>query len=126
MALWLSIVPWLLRSLVLRRWLRVMLGALAGSGVAELGRARAGGRRVFPVAGSLLAPLWLLERGVCAWLALGQRLRFGGVRYGDSVIRVAANSRSVLRQRAVERLAEQAASADTSAEGSFATGVGTG
>jgi hypothetical protein len=38
-----------------------------------------------------MAPAWIAERGVCAWLAVLQRLRFGGIRYGDSVIRVAAN-----------------------------------
>jgi hypothetical protein len=46
-----------------------------------------------------LAPLWVLERGVCAWLAVLQRLRFGGVRYGDSVIPRAAHSERALRRR---------------------------
>jgi hypothetical protein len=41
----------------------------------------------------------VLERGVCAWLAVLQRLRFGGVRYGDSVIPLAAHSERVLRRR---------------------------
>jgi hypothetical protein len=65
---------------------------------AELGRRRAGGAAVFPATSSLLAPGWILERGVCAWLAVLQWLRFGGVRYGDSVITVAAHSERQLRQ----------------------------
>jgi hypothetical protein len=66
---------------------------------AERGRRRAGGSAVFPASSSLLAPVWILERGICAWLAVGQRLRFGGVRYGDSVIRTAAHSERQLRKR---------------------------
>lgn len=81
--------------------------APAGAGLAiaaaELGRRRAGGRAVFPATSSLLAPVWVLERGVCAWLAVLQRLRFGGVRYGDSVIRVAAHSERQLRRRFEKR-----------------------
>lgn len=58
---------------------------------------------MFPATSSLLAPAWILERGVCAWLAVLQRLRFGGVRYGDSVIPVAAHSERQLRQRLAQR-----------------------
>jgi hypothetical protein len=71
---------------------RVLLGAVAGVvALAETGRRRAGGSRVFPPATALAAPLWLLERGVCSWLAVAQRLLLGGVRYGDTRIRRAAN-----------------------------------
>jgi hypothetical protein len=66
---------------------------------AEVGRRRGCGASVFPATPSLLAPVWILERGVCAWLAVLQRLRFGGVRYGDSVIPVAAHSERQLRRR---------------------------
>ena len=65
--------------------------------MAERGRRRGGGAAVFPATSSLLAPLWVLERGVCAWLAVLQRLRFGGVRYGDAVIPRAAHSQRQLR-----------------------------
>jgi hypothetical protein len=68
--------------------------------LAERGRRRAGGTQVFPPAATATAPIWVLERGICAWLAVVQRIRFGGVRYGDSVIRVAANSPRTLRRRA--------------------------
>jgi hypothetical protein len=46
---------------------------------------------VFPATAALLAPVWLAERGVCAWLAVGERLLFGGVRYAGGRIRRAAN-----------------------------------
>jgi hypothetical protein len=76
--------------------------AAAGLAVAaaEVGRRRAGGATHFPATSSLLAPIWILERGVCAWLAVLQRLRYGGVRYGDSVIPVAAHSERQLRRLA--------------------------
>lgn len=100
MALWLAVVPLLALSAFVRRpaW---ALGAAAGTvALAERGRRRAGGKEVFPAGSSLLAPGWILERGVCAWLAVLQRLRFGGVRYGDSVIPLAAHSERQLRRRA--------------------------
>jgi hypothetical protein len=107
MALWLSVVPLLTLDAHRRRASRRRLGfglAPAAAGVAvaaaEIGRRRSGGARVFPATSSLLAPVWVLERGVCAWLAVLQRLRFGGVRYGDSVIPVAAHSERQLRRQA--------------------------
>jgi glycosyltransferase involved in cell wall biosynthesis len=128
MALWLSVLPLLgieahLRyadgtkrrlygdkSSRRRRGLR-QIGPLPAAGAvvvvaAELGRRRGGGARVFPATSSLLAPVWILERGVCAWLAVLQRLRFGGVRYGDSVIAVAAHSERRLRRRLADRGSE--------------------
>ncbi|MET8359909.1 glycosyltransferase family 2 protein [Micromonospora sp. NPDC005171] len=86
---------------------RALLGAVVGVvALAETGRRRAGGGRVFPPTTALAAPLWLLERGVCSWLAVAQRLLLGGVRYGDNRIRRAANpaprnppTRAILRSR---------------------------
>ncbi len=71
----------------------VLLG-LAGSAVAigEWGRRRAGGSSRFPRTAALWTPVWLLERAVCAWVALALRLR-GGVRYSDGRIATAANPR---------------------------------
>jgi hypothetical protein len=100
MMLWLSVVP-ALTLLFIRRRPRPVVGAAAGSiALAEAGRRRSGGTSVFPVACSVLAPFWILERGTCAWLAVLQRIRFGGVRYGDSTIRVAAHSPRRLRREA--------------------------
>ncbi|MGE5527184.1 MAG: glycosyltransferase, partial [Methanosarcina sp.] len=84
MALWLAVLP-LLGLCALRR--RPALAATAAAlavAAAERGRRRAGGRTVFPATSSLLAPVWIGERGVCAWLAVLQRLRFGGVRGGGA------------------------------------------
>ncbi|HEX5593463.1 MAG TPA: glycosyltransferase family 2 protein [Solirubrobacterales bacterium] len=100
MALWLSVLPLLALGWRRRRLRLVQSAAVAAVAAAETGRRRAGGGDYFPVASSLLAPVWILERGVCAWLAVLQRLRFGGVRYGDSVIPVAAHSERQLRPRA--------------------------
>lgn len=97
MALWLAVVPLLLASALKRRPALAAGPAALSAAAAELGRRRAGGSAVFPASSSLLAPVWILERGVCAWLAVLQRLRFGGVRYGDSVITVAAHSERRLR-----------------------------
>ncbi|HEU4462288.1 MAG TPA: glycosyltransferase [Solirubrobacterales bacterium] len=99
MALWLAVLPLLALSAARRRPCLSLGPAAISVAAAELGRRRAGGRIVFPAGSSLLAPVWILERGVCAWLAVLQRLRFGGVRYGDSVIPLAAHSERQLRRR---------------------------
>jgi hypothetical protein len=91
MPIWLSVVPATV-AWARRRPRRLLGGAGATVALAELGRRRSAGEAVFPASCSLLAPAWVLERGVCAWLAVLQRLRFGGVRYGESVIPTAAHS----------------------------------
>jgi hypothetical protein len=73
-------------------WPALAVLAIAAIAVAEVGRRRAGGARVFPTSGAVLAPAWLAERAVTSWLAVGQRLVRGGVRYGDVVIPTAAHS----------------------------------
>lgn len=103
MALWLSVLPLLVLSIVGRRPRMMLRASALAIAAAETGRRRAGGRAFFPATSSLLAPVWVLERGVCAWLAVLQRLRFGGVRYGDSVIPVAAHSERQLRRRFAKR-----------------------
>jgi len=108
MALWLAVIPLLAVAARVRKPLvdkgaqqrqRVLRAAGFATALAELGRRRGGGAAVFPATSSLLAPLWVLERGVCAWLAVLQRLRFGGARYNDSVIPLAAHSQRQLRGR---------------------------
>jgi hypothetical protein len=99
MALWLAVVPGLALAAALRRPGPPLVAAGAAVGLAELGRRRAGGRAVFPASGSLAAPLWVLERGVCAWLALAARRRHGGVAYAGTRIARAANSRRALERR---------------------------
>jgi hypothetical protein len=67
--------------------------------IAETGRRVAHGRRVFPASSSLLAPLWVLERGVAAWLAVALRITLGGVPYRGRVVRKAATPLRELRRR---------------------------
>jgi hypothetical protein len=97
MACWLAVVPLLLTMILKRRPAAGALLATALTLLAERGRRRGGGAAIFPLSASLLAPLWVLERGVCSWLAVGQRLRLGGVRYGSEVIVTAAHSVSTIR-----------------------------
>lgn len=99
MAVWLSILPALGVCAARRAPRGPLVAAVASVALAERGRRRGAGTRLFPWSSSLLAPAWLLERGVTAWLAVLQRLRYGGVRYGDSVIAVAAHSTRRLRER---------------------------
>jgi hypothetical protein len=68
--------------------------------LAETGRRRAGGTEVFPAAASWLAPLWVFERGVCAWLAVASRVLLGGCRYRGVLISRAASSAAALRRSA--------------------------
>ncbi len=108
MAVWLSVVPGLATTALRRRPQPLFLAAATSVLVAERGRRRSGATKFFPVISTLLAPLWVMERGVCAWLAVFARWRLGGIRYGDAVIRVAANSSRRLRRRAKFRLARSA------------------
>ena len=90
----------LVAALVARRRFRpVAVGALAATTAAEVGRRRAGGAAIFPASCSLLAPVWLGERAVCAWAALWLRLVRGGVLYAGTRIRKPANAPAVLRRR---------------------------
>lgn len=94
----LALLP-LAAVVVRRRGLRG-LAALAGTAVAvgEVGRRRHRGATVFPAALVWWTPLWIAERAVCAWLALGARVLRGGVRYGDTRLRRAANPPRRLRR----------------------------
>jgi hypothetical protein len=99
MALWLAVIPLLVLAAARRRPAPALAPIGLAVAAAEGGRRRGGATRVFPASSSLLAPLWVLERGICAWLAVLQRLRFGGVHYGDEVIPLAAHSERSLRRR---------------------------
>jgi len=99
MASWLAVAPALAAALMRRRARTPALAAVGAVALAETGRRRAGGTRYFPVSATLLAPLWILERGVCSWLAVRDRLLRGGVRYGDGVVPRSASSVRQLRRR---------------------------
>jgi hypothetical protein len=95
----LSLLPLVAAAIAARRTRWIAAGAVASVGVAEAGRRRAGSVAVFPASASAFAPLWLLERAVCSWLAVGGRVLHGGVRYRRGVIRMAATPRRRLAAR---------------------------
>ncbi|MGC1165898.1 MAG: glycosyltransferase family 2 protein [Solirubrobacterales bacterium] len=99
MATWLAIPPLFALAALRGRLRPLAIAAVLSMLVAERGRRRGGGGRVFPARASLLAPVWILERALCSWLAVAQRLRCGGVRYAGQRIRVAAHPEAELRRR---------------------------
>ena len=82
-----------------RRWKALAAAGGLSVALAEVGRRRAGGARVFPAPCSLYAPLWVIERAICVWLALGSRLAWGGIRYRGRVLPLAATPKRELRRR---------------------------
>jgi len=96
----LLVVPGVAVAARRRRWGGLGAAAAMAVGVAELGRRRGHGVRAFPASASLLAPAWVLERGVCSWLAVGSRVLRGGIRYRGVTIRRAATPARRLRARA--------------------------
>ena len=105
MAVWLSLGPLAMRSLVRGRPGRIAAGALGAIAVAEVGRRRGGGARVYPPTAPLFAPLWLGERAICSWVALWHRMRTGGIPYRGGLIERAATPRRELRARIEQQLA---------------------
>ena len=99
MVTWLATLPGLGVAARRRRWRAPLAAAVAAVGLAELGRRRSYGAQRFPATSSLLAPLWILERAACSWLAVRNRLVLGGVPYGDTVLPRAASSMRRLRRR---------------------------
>lgn len=99
LAFQLTLLPLLSGLAAAGHWLALGLGAAAAVAVAETGRLRADGRSVFPARASFWAPVWLIERALTSWLALGARIFFGGVRYGGSRLCRPASSMRELRQR---------------------------
>lgn len=92
-------------------WKAAAAAVLGTAAVAEWGRRRDGGAEYFPASSSLLAPGWLfLERGVCSWLAVGERVLHGGVRYRGSVLPRAATPVGELRRRHAGALASTSTS----------------
>lgn len=99
MAAYLALLPTAAWAARRSRWAPLLGAGAATVALAEAGRRRGGGTAVFPAAASLCAPLWVVERAVCAWLAVASRLRWGGVRYGATVIPRAATPLRTLRRR---------------------------
>jgi len=99
LALWLSLVPATALIALATGWRGILMIAALSIALAEVGRRRSGGARVFPATASLFAPLWLAERAVTSWIAVWFRWRRGGVSYGDTVIPRAATPLRVLQRR---------------------------
>ena len=95
----LAVLPITIALIIGAHWIILASIGFAVIALAELGRRRAGGTRVFPASASFFALAWLAERAVCAWLALLSRLLLGGVPYRGTVLRLAANPLRVLRAR---------------------------
>jgi Glycosyltransferase like family 2 len=94
----LAVTPLLVAASVRHRGRRTALAVAAASVVvAEVGRRRGGGARAYPASAALWAPVWLGERAVCAWLALGYRAA-GGVPYAGTRLRAAATPPRRLRR----------------------------
>ena len=103
MTLWLALGPLALRA----RPRSIGIAALASIAVAELGRRRGGGVKVYPATAPLLAPAWLAERTVCSWIAVYLRVFNGGVPYRGGVLKRSATPRRELRRRIARRLARR-------------------
>ncbi len=84
---------------------RALLGlAAAPAVIAGIGRRRNNGAAVFPFRAVWCAPLWVVERAVCIWIALAFRLA-GGVPYAGARLRTAAHSEAELQRRHSGKLA---------------------
>lgn len=87
-----------------RRPRGLLLAAVASVLVAQVGRIRHGGTRVFDRVSPFLAPVWMVERACLVWLAVFRRFAGGGCRYAGGVILRAATPPRVLRRRLRGRL----------------------
>ncbi len=94
----LAIVPAVIAATLRARWAPGALAVVAIAG-AEFGRRRDGGTAMFPASTSAFAPLWLAERAVCSWLAVGFRVLRGGVPYRGLVLTRSATPRNELARR---------------------------
>lgn len=98
LAMWLAVGPAVGLLVVTGRWELLGVAAIGVITLAEIGRRRAGGCAHFPARASVAAPVWVLERATCSWLAVAARLR-GGVRYAGGRITRAASPVRTLRLR---------------------------
>jgi hypothetical protein len=98
-AIQLAVLPAVILLALGAHWLAIAIGIAAIVAAAEIGRRREGASRVFPASTPLFAPLWLTERAVCSWLALGARIFLGGVPYRGTILHHAATPMRVLQQR---------------------------
>ncbi|MEO7039735.1 MAG: glycosyltransferase family 2 protein [Candidatus Elarobacter sp.] len=95
----LVVLPIVIALAITGHWIAIAICAAAIVAAAELGRRRERAKRFFPASTPLFAPLWMAERAVCSWLALGARIFMGGVPYRGTILHRAATPMRVLRRR---------------------------
>lgn len=98
LAVTLAILPGLVAAMIARRFEVVAAFASVAIALALSGWLRAGAFRHFSFLCVVAAPLWMLERAFCSWLAVYQRVRFGGARYGDAIVPAAASNAVEIRR----------------------------
>ena len=98
LAVQMATLPVVLTLAAQGHWRRLGAGLAGIVALAEAGRRRGDGRSVFDWSAALWAPLWLAERSVTSWLAVGARLLFGGIPYRGTVVPEAASSMHELRR----------------------------
>lgn len=86
----LTIAPLLIIALAFKTPVIAEALAIAAIALAFAGWLRDDGWKHFSLMSVIAAPLWLLERGLCAWIAVYQRFAHGGMLYAGNVIRDAA------------------------------------
>jgi hypothetical protein len=94
----LAVLPMVASAIARRAWKTLLALGILAIGLAEIGRRVSGGARAIPPGVPLWTPLWMLERGVAAWIAVLHRLR-GGIAYADSRIVSAGTPQRALRRR---------------------------
>jgi hypothetical protein len=99
LAVQLLMLPLLLLLALTGSWAILGLALLSVMGVAEIGRRKDGGTKIFSAVSSFLAPAWVIERAICIWLAVASRVVYGGIRYRGVVLRRAATPLRELRER---------------------------
>jgi hypothetical protein len=96
----LALLPAVLLAIVMRHSWSLVGAAVIVVALADMGRRRQAGTAVFPCYLPLLAPLWLCERAVCSWLALGSLLRGGVCYHGERLLHAATSDKDLHRRAA--------------------------
>jgi hypothetical protein len=94
----LVLLPLLIIIMIYALWFIPVL-IVAAVALAEFGRRKCGGQFVFAASCSFFTPAWLLERGICTWLALFHKAIKGGVSYNHAVISKAANPIRTIKRK---------------------------
>jgi hypothetical protein len=95
----LGILPMIFASMLCKK--PAIAGALVVAAIvaAFAGWLRDGARHHFSIWCVATAPVWMLERGICAWIALYRRVVCGGVHYAGNIVRSAATPARALAGR---------------------------